>query len=153
MPNDSAVALQAVSGGNENQFRGLQCFGHAMSDRIAVQSKGVALAIKTKWRDYGGDTLSQEGLQKFRVDAFHLAGVLVVRTGENAEGVSSHSVGIGSAQIVRGKPFEDFVCEPIGCGESQLQGDVIGNARAVEIAWSEGLLLGELGNLFGGTVD
>ena len=108
-----------------------------MSDRITVQSKGVALAIKTKRRDYGGDTLSQEGLQKFRVDAFHLAAVLVIRAGENAEGVSSHSVGIGGAQIVRGKAFEDFVCEPIGCGESQLQGGVIGNTGTVEIAGGE----------------
>ena len=77
----------------------------------------------------------------------------MVRAGEDAEGLGRHSVGVGGAQIVGGKAFEDFVGETVGRGEGQFQGGVISDARAIEIARGERLFLGELCDLFGGPVD
>ena len=77
----------------------------------------------------------------------------MVRAGEDAERLGRNSVGVGGAQIVGGKTFKNLMGEAISRVESQFQGSIISDARAIEIARGERLFLGQLCNLLGGAMD
>jgi hypothetical protein len=52
-------------------------------------------------------------------------------------------VGAGGAKIVGGKPFENFVRQPVRGGERKLERGRIGDARAVEIGGRDFLFLSQ----------
>jgi hypothetical protein len=51
----------------------------------------------------------------------------------DAQRMRDDSVRAGGAQVVGGKAFEDFVREPVGGGERELECLGVRDARAVEV--------------------
>ena len=72
---------------------------------------------------------------------------------KDAHRVRNDRVGAGGAQVVGGKAFEDFVGQPVGGGERELQGVGVGHTRAVEVGRLDFQLLGQRLDLRGGAVD
>src|SRR6185437_8589100 len=112
-----------------------------------------AVTIKAKRRDDGNDTLVQERLQQFGIDAFDFAGELLIDALNDARGMGDDGVWADGAEIVGGEAFEDFVREAVGGGQGELQGIRVGHAGAVEIGGLDVALLSEGLDLRGGAVD
>ena len=112
---------QAILGGDENELDRFQGFGHGDGHAIGIYAIGLAVAIKAKRRNDRNNSLREQRLQQFGIDAFDFAGKKMVDALNNAQRMRDDGVGAGGAQIVGGKAFENFVRQPVGRGERELQ--------------------------------
>lgn len=134
---------EAVERRDGNKLGCFQRFGHGHGDVIGVHPIRPPVAVKTQRRDDRHDALHEQRLEHLRIDAFDLAGELVIDTVKDAERMRGDSVGADGAEIVRGKPFENFVCQAVGGGEREFERLAVGDAGAVEIGGLDLLLLGQ----------
>ncbi len=67
------------------------------------------------------------------VHALDLAGEQMVHALDDAQRMGDDDVRAGGAQVVGRKPFENFVRQPVGGGERELERGGVGDAGAVEI--------------------
>ena len=131
----------------------VQGFGDFEGDGVGVDPEGLSLAVETERRDHRDDAGADELLEEFGVDAFHLAGHLVVQSVEDAERMGDDGVGAGRTEIVRGQALEDLVGQAVRGGEGELQRRLVGHAVAGKVRRNDALLLAQLADLEGGAVD
>ena len=63
-----------------------------------------------------------------------MRGVLMVDTIQNAKWVGDHGVGISCAKVIGGEALQNFVSQAIGSGDGQLEGGIVGDADAIQVA-------------------
>ena len=127
--------------GNENQLDRLQGVGHRERNTVGVGAIGLAIAVKSEGRQDGNNSLIQQGMEKLGIDALHFSGKQVVDALKDSERMGNDGVRAGAAQVVGGKAFQDFVGQPVGGVERQLQSWRVGDAGAVQVRGRDALLL------------
>ena len=144
---------QSILRGDEDQFDGLQLFGHCDCDAVRVHAIGLAVAVEPeRWNDRY-DALREQRLEQLHVDALDLAGEEMVHALDDAHRMSGDRVRAGAAQVVGGETFQNLVGEPVGGGERELERRRIRDAGAVEVRGLDALLVGERLDLLRRTVD
>ena len=133
LPNELAAVDQAVLRGHEDQLDGLQLLGDRHRDAVGVHAIGLAVAVEAERRDDRHDALREQRLQQLGIDALDLAGEEMVDALEDAHRMGDDDVRAGRAEIVGREAFEDFVRQPVGRGQREVERRRIGDARAVEV--------------------
>src|SRR5207245_4508462 len=72
---------------------------------------------------------------------------------QDSRRVGYQGVAASGAEVVDGQPFEDFVADPVGRGDGQVEGDRVGNSGAVAVGWRLPGGGRELPDLLAGPVD
>ena len=153
LPKQLAGDGDALGIRQKNQLDRAQRLGHLDGDGVGIEAVGVALAIHSQRRDDRDDIVLHECVQKLHVDAIDLAGMLVIDTLKDASRVSHHGVGAAAAKVRGRQTFQDFMCDPVGGIERQIQGGRVGDAGAVEVAGGLTGFLGQTVNLVAGSMD
>ena len=143
LPDELAVVNQAVLRRDENQLDGLERLGHGDRDAVGIHAIRLAVAVETERRNDGHDALREQRLEQLGVHALDLAGEQMIHALNDAHRMRDDGVGAGGAEVVGRKAFENFVREPVGGGERELERGRVGDARAVEVGRLDVLLLGE----------
>ena len=125
--------------GDEHQLGGLERLGDGQGDAVGVDAVGLALAVEAERGQDGDDAVVEQLLEQLDVHALDLAGEQVVHAVEDADGVGDDGVGAGGAEVVGGEAFEDFVREPVGGGQGELERGFVGDAGAVEVGGGDAL--------------
>ena len=113
----------------------------------------MAVSVKAERRDHRNDSLVEQRAQHLHVHLMDFAGELLVHALENADRHGLDAIGVGAAQIVQRKPFEDFMRHLVGRDDCNAQGGVVGDARAIEIGDRFAELLGKLFDLVARAVN
>jgi hypothetical protein len=82
-------------------------------------------------------------LEQLGVDALDLAGEELVDAVDDANGMGSDDVGAGGAKVIRRQSLEDLVRQPVGGRQRQVEGDGVGDTRAVGVRRLDLPLFGE----------
>ena len=113
---------------------------HCNADVIGIHPIRLAIPVETQRRQYRDDAIVQQFLADFYIHPLDLAGEQMVDAVQNAQRMGDQRVGTGSPQIVGREPFQDFVREPVGGRQRQLESRLVRDARPVEIGGGDALL-------------
>ena len=127
--------------------------GYRDGDAVGIDAVRLAIAIEPERGDDRDDVLGQQGLQQRGVHAFDFAGEQVVHALDDAHGMRDDDIGARGAQVIGGKPFEDFMGQPVRRRERELERRGIGHAGAVQVGGRDILFLGQGLNLRGRAMD
>ena len=100
---------------------------------VGIHAIGLAVAVEAERRDDRHDALREQRLEQLGVDALDLAGEQMVHALDDAHGMGDDDVRVGGAEVVGRKTFENFVRQPVGGGQRELERRGVGDAGAVEI--------------------
>ena len=144
--------LQHAGVGEKDDLHRAHGFGDLQRDGVGIDPEGAALAIEAERRDHRRDAFVQKEVQRFGIDALHLAGVLEIDAAEDAGGMRDDHIGEGSAQIDRGEALHDLVHHVGRRLDAELQRGLVGDAGAVRIRNGDAARFGELRDLPAGAV-
>ena len=133
LPDELAAVDQAVLRGDENQFDRLQRIGNRDRHGVGIDPIRLAVAVETQRRNDRNDALGEQRLEQFDVHALDLAGEQMVHALNDAHRMGDDDVRAGGAQIIGRKAFKNFVRQPVGGGERELERGGVRDAGAVEI--------------------
>ena len=128
-----AVEHHPDKGGDENKFNRLERIGDGQRDAVGIDAIRFAVAIETKRRDDGDDTLGEQRLQQLHIHALDLAGEQMIHTLNDPHGMRDDGVCAGCAKVVGGQTFENFVRQPVRRRERKLERGRVRDADAVEV--------------------
>ncbi len=152
LADDAFADPDAVMGGDEHELGGLERLGGGQRDAIGIDAVGLAFAVEAQGGEDGDDALGEEPLEQLGVHALDLAGEKLVHPVQDAGGVGDDGVGAGGAEVVGGQALEDFVREPVGGGERELERGFVGDAGSVKVRGGAAGFAGQRANLGGGAM-
>ena len=153
LPDQLALHDQAILAGDVNELDGLQRVRQRCRRRVGVHAVGLAVAVEAKRRDNRNDALGQQRLKQPHVDALDLPGKPHVHALDDARRVCDDSVGRRRPEIVGRQPLEDFVREPGGGRQGELERRRVRRAGAIQVTRRNPLLRGEPRDLGASAVD
>src|SRR5262249_28375506 len=127
--------------------------GYLDGDAVGVEAVRMALAVAADGRDDRDDVALEHALDQLDVHALDPAGPLVIDAVQDAGRGGGQGVAVSAAPVVERQALQQFVRDPRGGGQGELQRGRVGDASAVEVGRA---LVGHLGqalDLVGGAVD
>ena len=129
----------------------------ASATATATPSEFTRYVLPSPSKPSGGMTGTtpcvEQRLEQFHVHALDFAGEQMVHALDDAHRMGDDDIRAGGAEVVGRKPFENFVREPVGGGERELERGRVRDAGAVEVGGLDFLLLGQRLDLRGRAVD
>ena len=106
---------------DEHQLGGLQRFGNCQGDAVGVDAVSLALAVEAQRGQDGHDAVVEQLLKHLHVHPLDLAGEELVHAMQDADGVGDDGIGAGGAEVNRREALQDFVRQPVGGGQGELE--------------------------------